>query len=136
MYTAKTEIRVRYGETDQMSYLYHGSYASYYEVGRTEAMRALGITYKELEKTGIMMPVVKQTMEYLRPVFYDDLITVTTIIKELPTGHKVDFHTELYNEKGKLVNRGVTTLAFYNQEQRKTVAMPETMKQQLEPLFS
>ncbi|MEZ5016007.1 MAG: thioesterase family protein [Flavipsychrobacter sp.] len=136
MYSAKTEIRVRYGETDQMSYLYHGNYASYYEVGRTDAMRALGLAYKELEEKGIMMPVVKQTMEYLRPVFYDDLITVTTIIKELPEGSKVDFHTEMYNEKGKLVNRGVTTLVFYNKEQRKTVAMPEIMKQQLQPFFS
>src|SRR2546423_1693659 len=97
MYESTTQIRVRYGETDQMGFLYYGYYALYYEVGRAEAIRQLGFTYRELEALGIQMPVVELNAEYLRPALYDDLITVKTILKELPLGSKVEFHSELYN---------------------------------------
>ncbi len=136
MYLAKTEIRVRYGETDQMGYLYYGNYALYYEVGRTDAIRKLGLTYKEMEQTGILMPVASLKVDYLRPVLYDDLITVHTIIKEMPQSSKIEFHSELYNESGKLVNKGITTLVFYNQDEKKTVNMPEKLGQLLAPYFN
>src|SRR5687768_14814630 len=100
MYTSETQIRVRYGETDQMGFLYYGYYALYYEVGRAEAIRQLGFTYRELEALGIQMPVVELHARYLRPALYDDLITVRTILKELPESPKIEFHTELYNETG------------------------------------
>ncbi len=135
MYEATTNIRVRYGETDQMGYLYYGNYALYFEVGRTDAIRELGLTYKEMEENGVMMPVAEVNIKYIRPALYDDLITVKTIIKELPTGSKIDFHTELYNEKGKLLNVGVTTLAFYDPIKKKTVEMPELLRSRLMPFF-
>lgn len=135
MYEATTHIRVRYGETDQMGYLYYGNYALYFEVGRTDAIRELGLTYKEMEENGIIMPVAEVNIKYIRPALYDDLITVKTIIKELPTGSKIDFHTELYNEKGKLLNVGVTTLAFYDPVKKKTVEMPELLRSRLMPFF-
>ena len=135
MYEATTHIRVRYGETDQMGYLYYGNYALYFEVGRTDAIRELGLTYKEMEKNGIIMPVAEVNIKYIRPALYDDLIMVKTIIKELPTGPKMDFHTELYNEKGKLLNVGVTTLAFYDPVKKKTVEMPELLRSRLMPFF-
>lgn len=140
MYEATTHIRVRYGETDQMGYLYYGNYALYFEVGRTDAIRELGLTYKEMEENGIIMPVAEVNIKYIRPALYDDLITVKTIIKELPTGElptgsKIDFHTELYNEKGKLLNIGVTTLAFYDPVKKKTVEMPELLRSRLMPFF-
>jgi acyl-CoA thioester hydrolase len=135
MYTATTKIRVRYGETDQMGYLYYGFYALYYEVGRAEAIRDLGYTYRELEEMGIMMPVVELNSKYFRPALYDDLITVKTILKELPTASKIEFHSELYNEKEELLNKGITTLVFYDPKEKKKIDMPPELYNRLEPFF-
>lgn len=136
MYTTKTQIRVRYGETDQMGYLYYGNYALYYEVGRAEAIRQLGFTYRELEEMGVMMPVVALNAQYLRPALYDNLVTVKTILKELPEGSKIEFHSELYNEEGQLLNKGVTTLVFYSMSEKKKVSMPAELKERLQPFFT
>lgn len=136
MYESTTEVRVRYGETDQMGYLYYGYYALYYEVGRAEAIRQLGFTYRELEEMGIMMPVVDLHAQYYRPALYDDLITVKTILKELPEAHKIQFHSELYNEQKQLLNKGVTTLVFYNPKTKQKVNMPDELKNRLQPFFT
>ncbi len=136
MYEATTQIRVRYGETDQMGYLYYGYYALYYEVGRAEAIRQLGFTYKQLEEMGVMMPVVDLHAQYFRPALYDDLITVKTILKELPDGPKIKFHSELYNEQEQLLNKGVTMLVFYNPVLKQKVPMPDDLVQRLTPFFS
>lgn len=118
-----------------MGYLYYGYYALYYEQGRAEAIRTLGYTYCELEEMGILMPVVELNAQYFRPALYDDLITVRTILKELPTGPKIQFHSELFNEQGQLLNKGVTTLVFYDPAQKKKVTMPLPLLQRLEPFF-
>ncbi|MCF8450089.1 MAG: acyl-CoA thioesterase [Taibaiella sp.] len=136
MFSATTQIRVRYGETDQMGYLYYGNYALYYEVGRAEAIRQIGFTYRQLEEMGVMMPVAELNSRYFRPALYDDLITVKTILKELSEGSKIQFHTELYNEKGELLNKGVTTLVFYDPKEKKTINMPEELYKRLVPHFS
>lgn len=136
MYTSETKIRVRYGETDQMGFLYYGYYALYYESGRAEAIRQLGFTYRELEALGIHMPVVELHSNYYRPALYDDLITVKTILKELPEGSKIQFHSELYNEAGQLLNKGVTTLVFYDPIEKKKVQIHSDLKQRLEPFFN
>lgn len=136
MYESTTEVRVRYGETDQMGYLYYGYYALYYEVGRAEAIRQLGFTYRELEQMGIMMPVVDLHAQYYRPALYDDLITVKTILKELPESHKIQFHSELYNEQKQLLNKGVTTLVFYDPKTKQKVNMPDELKNRLQPFFT
>lgn len=135
MFTQTTQIRVRYGETDQMGYLYYGNYALYYEVGRAEAIRTLGFTYAELEKQGIIMPVAELNSKYLRPAYYDDLITVKTMLKELPVDHKIRFHSELYNEKGELLNVGVTTLVFLHADTKQRYGMPPVMMERLAPFF-
>lgn len=135
MYRSTTQIRVRYGETDQMGYLYYGNYALYYEVGRAEAIRALGFTYRELEEMGVMMPVVELNSQYFRPALYDDLITVHTVLKEMPEGAKIQFHSELFNEKGQLLNKGVTTLVFYDPKEKKKIDMPEALVKCLAPFF-
>ena len=135
MFTSTTHIRVRYGETDQMGYLYYGNYALYYEVGRAEAIRQLGFTYRELEEMGIMMPVVDLHVQYYRPALYDDLITVKTILKELPESSKIQFHSELYNEQGVFLNKGVTTLVFYDPKAKTKVNMPEELAGRLRPFF-
>lgn len=135
MYTSTTQIRVRYGETDQMGYLYYGNYALYYEVGRAEAIRQLGYTYRELEEMGIMMPVVELNVQYYRPALYDNLITVKTILKELNEGSKIQFHSELYNEEGVFLNKGVTTLVFYDPKEKKKTNMPQQLYERLAPFF-
>jgi acyl-CoA thioester hydrolase len=136
MFTATTHIRVRYGETDQMGYLYYGNYALYFEVGRAEAIRQLGFTYRELEEQGVIMPVAELNIKYLRPALYDDLVTVKTTLRELPPAHKIQFHTELFNEKGELLNVGVTTLVFLNATTRQKVPLPDPLKEKLLPYFT
>src|ERR1035437_10013552 len=135
MFTATTQIRVRYGETDQMGYLYYGNYALYYEVGRADAIRQLGLTYRQLEEMGIMMPVVELHSHYYRPALYDDLVTVKTILKELDKGPKIQFHSELFNEKGQLLNKGVTTLVFYDPKEKTKANMPDELYTRLAPFF-
>lgn len=135
MYSSTTQIRVRYGETDQMGYLYYGYYALYYEVGRAEAIRQLGFTYRQLEEMGIMMPVVALNAQYFRPALYDDLITVKTILKTLPEASKIEFHSELYNEQEQLLNKGITTLVFYDPKEKKKVDMPLPLLERLQPFF-
>lgn len=135
MYEATTQIRVRYGETDQMGYLYYGNYALYYEVGRAESIRQLGFTYRELEELGIMMPVVELKSQYFRPALYDDLVTVKTILKELPQGPKIEFHSELYNESGMLLNKGITTLVFYDPVKKEKTTMHTELQKRLAPFF-
>src|SRR6056300_1254587 len=98
MYEFDYKIRVRYGETDQMGYVYYGNYALYYEVGRVEAIRSLGYTYRQMEEEGVLMPVKKMESSYLRPVFYDELLTVKTSIQNLPD-RVIVFRAEIYNEK-------------------------------------
>lgn len=136
MYTSTTQVRVRYGETDQMGYLYYGYYALYYEVGRAEAIRQLGFTYRELEEMGVMMPVAEMNSKYYRPALYDDLITVKTILKEIPNGAKIHFHSELYNEAGTLLNVGITTLVFYNMKEKKKIPIPQELLARLQPFFT
>lgn len=124
MYSFDTQIRVRYGETDQMGYLYYGHYAQYYEVGRVETIRSLGTTYKELEEVhGIWLPVVSLEMRFVRPAYYDDLLTVHTEIRELPDEY-ITFHMEIFNEKRKLVNAGRVRLCFYDPKAKKVVQAP------------
>lgn len=135
MFISTTQIRVRYGETDQMGYLYYGNYALYYEVGRAEAVRELGFTYRQLEEMGVMMPVVEFHTHYYRPALYDDLVTVKTLLKELDGGPKIQFHSELYNEQGQLLNKGATTLVFYDPKEKKKINMPEELLRRLRPFF-
>lgn len=136
MFSTVTTIRVRYGETDQMGFLYYGNYALYYEVGRVDMIRQLGITYKELEEKGIIMPVVELKSKYIRPALYDDLITVKTILKELPYDHKITFHSELYNEKQELLNIGTTTLVFLKAGTKQKIPMPGVLQEKLEGFFN
>ena len=93
MYTHVTSLRVRYGETDQMGFVYYGIYAQYYEVGRVELLRSLGLSYKTLEESGYALPVVSFSIQYKQPAFYDDKITVKTTILEMPSSKITFFPT-------------------------------------------
>ena len=135
MFTHQTQIRIHYALTDQMGFVYHGHYAQFYEIGRTEALRSLGITYKSIEEIGIIMPVVEIHTKFLRPAKYDDLITVVTKVTELPLHHKIIFHGEIYNEKNELLNSGTVTLYFMNAKTMRRCNMPETIKEKVKDFF-
>jgi acyl-CoA thioester hydrolase len=135
MYSHSTKIRVRYGETDQMGYMYYGNYAQYYEVGRVEMLRSLGMSYSSMEADGIMMPVLELKCKYIKPALYDQEITVKTIIKTLP-GIRIFFEYELYNEKEELINLGTTTLVFVDMKKNKPTNPPENFMKKLAVFFN
>lgn len=134
MYKHSTQIRVRYGETDQMGYVYYGNYAVYFEVGRVEALRNLGMSYKQLEQEGIMMPVLEHTSRYLQPATYDELLTLVTCVKEIPRA-RITFYYEIYNEADRLIHSGETQLVFLNATTMRPCRPPETLLALLRPFF-
>ncbi|MBL7866093.1 MAG: acyl-CoA thioesterase [Cyclobacteriaceae bacterium] len=134
MYTSETKIRVRYSETDQMQYVYYGNYATYYEVARVDSLRQLGLTYKELEAMGIIMPVLENHSEFLFPALYDELLRVVVTIPEKPSV-RIRFRYDIYNEKEQLIHRGETLLAFVNQKTGRPCRPPEAFQQVLAPYF-
>ena len=134
MYAASTQVRVRYAETDQMSYVYHGNYVMYYEIGRVEAMRQLGFSYKKLEEEGIIMPVLDLQCKYHSPGKFDELLTVKVTVTELPKV-KMPFEYEVTNEQGILINEGKTTLVFLNKESQRPCRAPEKLIEVLSPYF-
>ena len=136
MYESQTQIRVRYAETDQMNVVYHGNYAQYFEVGRAEAIRSLGFTYKDLEAMGVIMPIVEFTSKFLRPAHYDDLLTIKTILKELPTNHRIEFNQEVYNQHEKLLTIGKVVLYFIDATTNEKTEMPEEWRLVVAPYFS
>lgn len=134
MYYTETKIRVRYGETDQMGYVYHGNYAQYYEIGRTEMFRSLGISYRKIEENGIMLPVISLNMNYKQAAKYDELITVKTKILKIPS-LKIQFDYEIYNEENQLLNTGNCILVCMNSKTRRPCQMPEFITKPLLPFF-
>ena len=134
MYTHTTQVRVRYAETDQMGYVYYGHYATYYEVGRVEALRQLGIRYKDLEAAGIMMPVLENRSKYIRPALYDDLLTIKVMVRDLPT-LRIKFDIEIYNEAGTLINVGETTLVYIDATTQKVMPCPPVVVEALKAYF-
>ncbi|MFN5664678.1 MAG: acyl-CoA thioesterase [Bacteroidota bacterium] len=131
----ETQIRVRYGETDQMGYVYYGNYALYYEMGRTEALRSLGLTYKGFEEIGIMMPVSSMNCKFIKAARYDDLLTIKTTIKSMPTV-KMDFDYEITNEQGELVHTGQSTLVFIDMKTGRITRAPQQLIEKMEPYYN
>ena len=124
------QFRVRYGETDQMSFAYHGNYAQYFEMGRIEWLRKLGISYKKMEESGIMLPVISLNTNYLKPAKYDDLLTLKTTLVNKPLV-KIKFEFEIYNENDELLTKANVTLAFMNSITKKPIRAPEFLLKKL-----
>jgi len=125
MYSSETKIRVRYAETDKMGFVYYGNYAAYYEVGRGELMRVLGMTYRDTEERGCLMPLLEMSVRYHRPARYDDLLRVVTTVSKMPET-RMHFTYEIYNdETGMLINKGETTLTFINAVTYKPMRAPD-----------
>lgn len=136
MFSNDTQIRVRYAETDQMGVVYHSNFFPYFESARAESIRELGLTYADMEKMGVIMPVIDVHCRYLRPARYDDLLTVKTILKELPVHHKIEFHHEVYNEQDELLAVGKIILYFMESTGMKRTTMPEQLLKKLQPYFN
>lgn len=135
MYQHQTSIRVRYAETDQMGYVYYGNYATYYEVGRVELIRSLGLSYKELEQRGVMLPVLEYKIKYVKPAFYDTELKVITSIEKLPST-RISFHVKCMNEQGELLNFGEVKLVFVDKNTGKPCEAPSDLLEKLNPYFT
>lgn len=122
-FSHSTKIRVRYGETDQMGYCYYGNYAQFFEVGRVEAMREFGMSYREMEEKGVMLPVSEFQVKYFSPAFYDDELTIVTYITEIK-GPRLFFDYEVVNEAGKCISKATTILVFVSRENMRPVQPP------------
>lgn len=134
MYSHETQVRIRYADTDKMGFAYYGNYPKFYEIARVESFRALDYPYKEMEDTGVGMPVLDMTIKYHKPAKYDDLLTVKVIVPEMPRA-RIKFLYEITNEAGELINTGETILAFMQLETGRPVKMPERLKNAIAPFF-
>ncbi len=131
----ENKLRVRYVETDQMGYVYHGNYAQYFEVGRVEWLRNLGVSYKSLEESGIMLPVLNLNVNYIKPAKYDDLLTIVTILKKKPL-IKIEFDFEIFNEKKELLTTGNTSLVFIDMIKNKPTKIPQALLEKIYKHFN
>ena len=136
MFQAEVNIRVRYSETDQMGYVYYGNFAAYFEVARTEAFRQLGISYKEMEAEGIIMPVLEMHTKYIRPARYDDFLTIKVMVKNKPAGTRILFEYEVYNEAAVLLTVGSTTLVFVNVKSGRPIPLPENLLNKMDSYYN
>lgn len=95
--SSSSQVRVRYAETDQMGVAYHGNYFAWFEVGRTDLLRGMGFTYRELEADGLRLPVIEATARFLRPALYDDVLDIRTTVASLG-GASVGFDYEVHRD--------------------------------------
>lgn len=134
MFTSKTSVRVRYSETDKMGVVYHGNYAQYLEIGRTDALRQIGLTYKSFEDNGIMMPVLSLNCKYLKSAYYDDELTIITMLKVMPKV-RIHFYFEIYNQQNELITKAEVELVNMDMKTNKLTMAPTVLIEALKPFF-
>ena len=134
MLSSEIHIRVRYGEVDRMGYLHHGNYALYFEAGRTELLRELGLSYRAMEDEGIITPVREMHVQYIRPALYDDEVIIKTILTKKPTA-KLEFEYTMENSSGEVLCKAGTTLVFYDVSSRKPMRVPAFFLELVSPYF-
>ena len=134
MFTFTSSVRVRYGETDRMGYVYYGNYATYLEVARVEALRSLGCNYRAMEEGGVMMPVLQSNVHYLKPAFYDEELSIVTTVPEMPSA-RIRFEYEIFNEHRVLIAQAQTVLAFIDRKTGRPCRLPSALKNSLSAFF-
>ncbi len=134
MYNHKSSYRVRYADVDQMGYMYYGNYSKLYEIGRVEALRNLGVRYRDMEQNGIWMPVYENHSKYIKPAKYDELLEINCKLEILPST-RIVFITEISNEEGILIHTGKTTLVFLDGKSGKVMTCPGIISERLQPFF-
>lgn len=136
MFVFDSKIRVRYIETDQMGVVHHANYVQYYEVARTECFEACsGMSYAQMEAEGVMLPILEIKSKYIKPAYYNQLLTIRSIVKELPNVRLL-VEYEIYNEQEELINIGSTTLVFVKKDTRRPCQPPENFMKNVRPYFS
>lgn len=135
MYHHLSTYRVRYADVDQMGYMYYGNYSRLYEIGRVEALRALGVRYRNMEESGVWMPVYENNSRYIRPAQYDELLEINCRLETLP-GTRIIFTTEIRNEENVLIHVGRTTLVFLDSTTGRVISCPAMILEKLQPYFS
>lgn len=130
MKKSSTKTRVRYSETDQMGVVYHGNYAQFFELGRTEWLRKIGVTYKDMENSGIMLPVISLSCKFIKSAIYDDVLTITTFLIKKPMV-KIEFDYTITNQNDELICTGNSVLAFMNMETKKPTRCPDYLLKSL-----
>ena len=130
MKKSSTKTRVRYSETDQMGVVYHGNYAQFFELGRTEWLRKLNITYKDMENKGIMLPVISLTCNFIKSAIYDDVLTIETFLVKKPMV-KIEFDYKITNQNNELICTGNSVLAFMNMKSMKPTRCPKYLLENL-----
>lgn len=131
MIHSKHSLRVRYAETDPMKYVYYGNYATYFELGRVELFRSIGVSYDEIEKQGIWLPVSDYKIKYLKPALYDQKLEIHTFMRKIP-GVRIEFEYEIYNENRIKITEASTTLFFLNSETQKIIKCPDFLMKLIE----
>jgi len=131
MIHTKHSLRVRYGETDPMKYVYYGNYAEYFEVARVELFRSIGMSYEAIEKRGIWLPVSEYKIKYLKPAYYDEILEIHTFIKNVP-GVRITFDYEIFNESKQKITEASTTLYFMDAEKKKPIKCPDFLMELIE----
>jgi len=129
--TYEHQFRVAYKDTDQMGVMHHSNYIVLYEKARTEWLRYMGLTYAEIERRGVMSPILEVHSKYIYPAFYDELLTARVILEEMPTA-RFTIHCEIYNEQGKMINKGYVVLGFINKETRRPCRIPQWFQERLD----
>lgn len=124
MIITENEIRIRYDEVDKMGYVYHGNYAKYYHISRTELLRKIGICDKEIERYSVLLPVIEMKIKYLKPIYYDDIITIRTSLQNIPTTRLI-FQHEVLNHNNEVINRAESIVAFVDIDTRKPMKAPQ-----------
>ncbi len=134
MFIYNHQLRVRYGDTDQMGYVYYGNYGYYYEQARSEAIRSLGISYKEIEDSGTMMPITRMNIKYIHPARYDELLNIKTWVPDLPNRMML-FKYEIFNEENRLINEGETQLIFIDALTKKLKITPSILLEKMKAFY-
>jgi len=124
MITSENDIQIRYDEVDKMGYVYHGNYAKYYHISRTELLRKIGICDKEMENHNIILPVTEMSIKYIKPIYYDDIITIKTSLHNIPTS-RMKFHHVVLNHNNEVINQADSTVAFVDIDTRKPIRTPQ-----------
>ena len=123
------EIQVRYSETDQMSFVYHGNYVKYFEIGRITWLKKLGISYKKMEEDGIFLPVIELKINFKKPALFDDKLTVKTKLIRTPS-YMIEFDLEIKRDD-QVITLGYTKLIFLNSKTNKPMRCPENILREL-----
>lgn len=135
MFVYESKVKVRYKETDQMGIVHHANYAQYYEIARTECFEACSkMSYAKMEEEGVMLPILELQCKFLKPAYYNEVLTIKSIVKELPSV-RLTVEYEIYNEEGTLINVGKTILVFVNRETRRPCHPPENFMANVRPYF-